>query len=162
MDVFIVAERYCYCFNPFLAVLLTYNLYTTKVYLILVWTWLLKHVKQWRGNTTYYHKFNLNYYNTTAFSGTNQNHPARISEQKLHSTTINKFPAYFDYHMTDKDTKALLQQILAKSDTWESKLHEKFNKLQNTIRAEINGIKKDFEPYKKQNFKEIKLINKNF
>ena len=64
--------------------------------------------------------------------------------------------------MTDKDKKTLLQQILAKSDTWECKLHEKFNKLQNTIRAEINGIKKDFEPYKRQNFKEIKLIKKNF
>ena len=47
--------------------------------------------------------------------------------------------------MTDKDMKALLQQILVKADGLESKLHEKLTKLKNMIRAEINGIKKDLE-----------------
>ena len=47
--------------------------------------------------------------------------------------------------MTDNNTKALLQQLLTKSDTLESKLDEKLAKIENTLRAEINGIKRDLE-----------------
>ena len=50
--------------------------------------------------------------------------------------------------MADNDTKALLQQLLMKSDALESKLNEKLTKIENTIRAEINGIKKDLETHK--------------
>ena len=62
--------------------------------------------------------------------------------------------------MADNDTKSLLQQILMKSDALEYKLDEKLTKIENTIRAEINGIKKDLEAYKERNYEEIKLIKK--
>ena len=62
--------------------------------------------------------------------------------------------------MADNDTKSLLQQILVKSDALECKLDEKLTRIENTIRAEINGIKKDLQTYKDRNYEEIKLIKK--
>ena len=62
--------------------------------------------------------------------------------------------------MADNDTKALLQQILAKSDALECMLDEKLTKIENTIRAEINGFKRDLKTYMEQNYEEIKLIKK--
>ena len=79
--------------------------------------------------------------------GTDQNHPARCYKQKIqlhnHQSSIT-----FHNHMADNATKALLQHLLTKSDALESKLDEKLTKIENTIRAEINGIKKDLETYK--------------
>ena len=62
--------------------------------------------------------------------------------------------------MADNATKALLQHLLTKSDALESKLDEKLTKIENTIRAEINGIKKDLETYKEWNYEEIKPIKR--
>ena len=62
--------------------------------------------------------------------------------------------------MADNDTKSLLQQILVKSDALECKLDEKLTRIETTIRAEINGIKKDLQTYKERNYEEIKLIKK--
>ena len=61
--------------------------------------------------------------------------------------------------MDDNEIKILLQQILAKSDALESKLDKKLTKTENAMRTEINGINKDFETYKEQNYEEIKMIN---
>ena len=61
--------------------------------------------------------------------------------------------------MADNDIKILLQQILAKSDALESKLDKKLTKTENAMRTEINGINKNFETYKEQNYEEIKMIN---
>ena len=61
--------------------------------------------------------------------------------------------------MADNEIKILLQQILAKSDALESKLDKKLTKTENALRTEINGINKDFETYKEQNYEEIKMIN---
>lgn len=61
--------------------------------------------------------------------------------------------------MADNEIKILLQQILAKSDALESKLDKKLTKTENAMRTEINGINKDFETYKEQNYEEIKMIN---
>ena len=61
--------------------------------------------------------------------------------------------------MADNEIKILLQQILAKSDALESKLDKKLAKTENAMRTEINGINKDFETYKEQNYEEIKMIN---
>lgn len=61
--------------------------------------------------------------------------------------------------MADNEIKILLQQILAKSDALESKLDKKLTKTENAMRTEINGINKDFETYKEQNYEEIKIIN---
>ena len=49
---------------------------------------------------------------------------------------------------------------MTKSDTLESKLDEKLAKIENTLRAEINGIKRDLETYKEGNYKETKLIKR--
>ena len=61
--------------------------------------------------------------------------------------------------MADNEIKILLQQILAKSDALESKLDKKLTKTENAMRTEINGINKDFETYKEQNYEDIKMIN---
>ena len=61
--------------------------------------------------------------------------------------------------MADNEIKILLQQILAKSDALESKLDKKLTKTENAMRTEINGINKDFETYKEQNYEESKMIN---
>lgn len=61
--------------------------------------------------------------------------------------------------MADNEIKILLQKILAKSDALESKLDKKLTKTENAMRTEINGINKDFETYKEQNYEEIKMIN---
>ena len=61
--------------------------------------------------------------------------------------------------MADNEIKILLLQILAKSDALESKLDKKLTKTENAMRTEINGINKDFETYKEQNYEEIKMIN---
>ena len=61
--------------------------------------------------------------------------------------------------MADNEIKILLQQILAKSDALESKLDKKLTKTENAMRTEINGINKNFETYKEQNYEEIKMIN---
>ena len=63
------------------------------------------------------------------------------------------YPAHWHNHMTDNNTKALLQQILAKSDAL-------LTKIESTIKAEINGIKKDLKTYKERSYEEIKLIKK--
>ena len=60
--------------------------------------------------------------------------------------------------MADNEIKILLQQILAKSDALELKLDKKLTKTENA-RTETNGINKNFETYKEQNYEEIKMIN---